>query len=172
MSNVEYSTFVRAQSPALLRSAYLLTRDVAAAEDLVQDTFVRLHAKWPLVAAAAAPMAYVRRTMVNNYLHSTRRKSSHERVVAQIPDRAATGDLADAVADRMLVAALLDGLPPRQRAVLVLRFMHDLDDERIAAEIGCRKSTVRSIVAGGLAALRDTLDAQPMSKRLGSEEIA
>lgn len=172
MSNVEYTAFVRAQSPALLRSAYLLTRDVAAAEDLVQDTFVRLHAKWPLVAAAAAPQAYVRRTMVNNYLNSTRRKSSHERVVAQIPDRAAAGDLADAVADRMLVAALLDALPPRQRAVLVLRFMHDLDDERIAAEIGCRKSTVRSIVARGLTALRDTLDAQPMTQGLGSEEIA
>jgi RNA polymerase sigma-70 factor (sigma-E family) len=172
VSDVEYTAFVRAQSPALLRSAYLLTRDAAAAEDLIQDTFLRLHGKWPLVSAAAAPAAYVRRAMVNNYLNSTRRKSSHERVIAEMPDRAGDGDLADAVADRMLVAALLDALPPRQRAVLVLRFIHDLDDQQIAAEIGCRKSTVRSIVARGLAGLRDTLDAQPMPQGLGSEESA
>jgi RNA polymerase sigma-70 factor (sigma-E family) len=170
VSDVEYTVFVRAQSPALLRSAYLLTRDPAAAEDLIQDTFLRLHGKWPLVIAAATPAAYVRRAMVNNYLNSTRRMSSRERVVAAVPDRAADGDFADAVADRMLVAALLDALPPRQRAVLVLRFIHDLDDQHIAAEIGCRKSTVRSIVARGLTALRATLDARPIPQGLGSEE--
>lgn len=154
MGDAEFAAFVRAQTPALLRTAFLLTRDVYAAEDLVQDTLLRLHPNWWRVSSAAAPMAYVRQSILNTFLNSTRSKASQERAIAEIPDVVDGADLAGVVADRMLVSGLLDSLPPRQRAVLVLRFFHDLDDDQIAAEVGCRKATVRSIVGRALAALR------------------
>ncbi len=154
MGDVEFGVFVRAHTAALLRSAYLLTRDAASAEDLVQDTFVRLHPKWLRVAEATAPLAYVRRSMLNNFLNSRRSRSRQEQPIAHVPDRADESDLAGRVTDRMLVTGLLDTLPPRQRAVLVLRFFHDLDDDQIAAEVGCRRSTVRSIVRRALTTLR------------------
>lgn len=157
MGEVEFTTFVRAHTPALLRSAYLLTRDAASAEDLVQDTLVRLHPNWSRVSGAAVPIAYVRRSMMNNFLNSTRSRSRNEPALAEIPDRADGSDLAGLVTDRVMVAALLDSLPPRQRAVLVLRFLHDLDDAQIAAEVGCRRATVRSIARRGLAGLRTEL---------------
>lgn len=158
MGDAEFSAFVRAHTSGLLKSAFLLTRDVTAAEDLVQDTFVRLQPKWSRVAGAAMPLAYVRRSMLNNFLNSTRSKASQERPVAAIPELADEGDLAGRVTDRVLVAGLLDSLPPRQRAVLVLRFFHDLGDEQVAAEVGCRQATVRSIVGRGLAALRAEIE--------------
>ena len=69
----EFSAFVRAHSTALLRSAYLLTGDLASAEDLVQDTFLRLYPRWSRVVAADVPLAYVRRSVMNNFLNSRRR---------------------------------------------------------------------------------------------------
>jgi len=160
--------FVRLHTPALLRSAFLLTKDAAAAEDLVQDTFLRLHPKWTHVAQAAVPVAYVRRSMLNNFLNSVRSRSSREQPIASIPDRADESDLAARVSDRMLVAGLLDSLPPRQRAVLVLRFFHDLGDREIAAEVGCRQATVRSIISRSLGALRaetERLERPPATAR-------
>ena len=149
----EFSTFVRANSTALLRSAFLLTGDRAAAEDLLQDTFLRLFPRWSKVVAADVPMAYVRRSLVNNFLNGKRR-TGHEVPFAELPERAYDSDLAGAYGDRELVRRLLAGLPAKQRAVLVLRFYEDLSDAQIAADLGCRQGTVRSIVSRGLGALR------------------
>jgi len=161
VDDTEFSAFVRAHTSVLLKSAFLMTKNAAAAEDLVQDTFVRLHPKWSCVAGATVPLAYVRRSMLNNFLNSSRSRSSQERPVAQVRDRSDESDLADQVTDRLLVAGLLDSLPPRQRAVLVLRFFHDLGDDEIAAEVGCRQATARSILSRGLAALRAETERRP-----------
>jgi RNA polymerase sigma-70 factor (sigma-E family) len=153
----DFAGFVRLHSTALLRSAFLLTRDTAAAEDLVQDTFLRLYPRWSRVIAADVPLAYVRRSMTNNFLNG-RRRSSHEVLYADPPERSYDSDLAGPISDRELVRGLLADLPPKQRAVLVLRFFHDLSDADIAADLGCRQGTVRSIVSRSLGVLRAETD--------------
>ena len=156
----EFSAFVRSHSTALLRSAYLLTADRASAEDLVQDTFLRLFPRWSLVVAADVPLAYVRRSMMNNFLNS-RRRARHEVLLAELPERGYDPDLAGPLSDRELVRGLLADLPPKQRAVLVLRFYDDLSDAQIAAELGCRQGTVRSIVSRSLGVLRAETERRP-----------
>lgn len=152
---LDFSGFVRAHTTALLRSAFLLTGDRGTAEELVQDTLVRLYPRWSQVEAADVPIAYVRRSLTNNFLNGRRRKASGELLFADIPERAYDPDLPGRLGDRELVRELLNGLPPKQRAVLVLRFFHDLSDEQIAADLGCRQGTVRSIVSRGLSGLRE-----------------
>jgi RNA polymerase sigma-70 factor (sigma-E family) len=153
-SDAEFPLFVRAHTTALLRSAYLLTGDRAEAEELVQDTFVRLYPQWSRVTGADVPIAYVRRSMTNNFLNGRRRKAGKEFLFADPPDAPYEPDLARELSDRDLVRDLLHSLPAKQRAVLVLRFFDDLSDEQIAAHVGCRQATVRSIVSRGLGALR------------------
>jgi len=149
----EFSAFVRAHSTTLLRSAYLLTGNRATAEDLVQDTFLRLYPRWSRVLDADVPLAYVRRSLMNNFLNS-RRRGGHEVLVADPPERGFDPDLAGPLSDRELVRGLLASLPAKQRAVLVLRFYSGLSDAEIAEDLGCRQGTVRSIVSRGLASLR------------------
>lgn len=152
--DVEFSTFVRTHSTALLRSAYLLTGDRQAAEELLQDTFARLYPQWSRVSQAEVPIAYVRRSLTNNFLNGRRRRSASDLLFADPPERGYDPDLAARLSDRDLVRNLLDSLPPKQRAVLVLRFFDDLSDAQIAADVGCRAATVRSIVSRGLQTLR------------------
>jgi RNA polymerase sigma-70 factor (sigma-E family) len=154
MTDLDFAAFVRLHTPALLSSAYVLTGSRSAAEDLVQDTFVRLYPQWWRVAETAVPIAYVRRSMMNNFLNTRRGAAAHEVPVADPPSAAQQPDIAGGVSDRDLVRSLLATLPPRSRAVLVLRFLHDVPDAQIAAELGCRPATVRSIVSRSLAALR------------------
>jgi RNA polymerase sigma-70 factor (sigma-E family) len=161
----EFATFVRAHSTVLLRSAFLLTGDLAAAEDLVQDTFTRLFPRWSAVMAADVPLAYVRRSMTNTFLNGRRRSAKHEVLFAEPPERGYDHDLAGPLSDRQLVRGLLAGLSPKQRAVLVLRFYSDLSDAQIAADLGCRQSTVRSIISRGLGALRAEAQRRPPRPR-------
>lgn len=159
-SSAEFALFVRAHTNDLLRSAYLLTGNRAAAEDLVQDTLLRLYPSWSRVSAADVPMAYVRRSLTNNFINGRRGKNSpaqREYLVADTPERATPTDFAGHLADADLVQDLLASLPPRARAVLVLRFLHDLPDEQIAADLDIRAGTVRSIVSRSLTALRGEL---------------
>jgi RNA polymerase sigma-70 factor (sigma-E family) len=151
---LEFASFVRSHSTALYRAAYLLTRDAAAAEDLVQETFTRLLPVWPRVMQAEAPFGYVRRSMVNLFLNGKRSRSGHELLFADTPERPSVRDLASDVTDQTMVRQLLDRLPPRPRAVLVWKFIYDLSDADIAAELGCRPSTVRSIISRAVRGLQ------------------
>jgi RNA polymerase sigma-70 factor (sigma-E family) len=150
----EFSRFVRIHSTALLRSAYLLTGDRVDAEELLQDTLVRLYPKWPKVVAAELPLAYVRRSLTNNFLNGRRRRSARDLLFAEPPERGYEPDPAGALSNRALVRELLDGLSAKQRAVVVLRFYEDLDDAAIAEIVGCRRPTVRSIISRSLSQLR------------------
>lgn len=159
-ADTEFTAFVRANTAALLRTAYLLTGSPGAAEELLQDTLVRLYPKWARVEAAAVPMAYVRRSLANAYVNDRRRPAARRELsVESVPETGPAGsagpDELARVADREQVWALLHALPARQRAALVLRYFHDLPDEEIGACLHCRTGTVRSLLSRGLAALRE-----------------
>jgi RNA polymerase sigma-70 factor (sigma-E family) len=154
-SGQAFAAFVRANTATLLRTAYLLTGSSSAAEELVQDTLVRLYPKWEKVERADASIAYVRRAMVNGFLNGRRRLvATREFTVDVLPEVWNGSDLAAGVADRDLAWRLLATLPNRQRAALVLRYFHDLDDGQIAEHLACRTATVRSLISRGLARLR------------------
>jgi RNA polymerase sigma-70 factor (sigma-E family) len=149
-----FAAFVRLHGRSLFGTAYLLTGDGGRAEDLVQDTLSRLYPRWDRVSAADAPLAYVRRSLVNRFLNLKRRPSTREVFMADLPDVAGPGDLADRVTDRGVLSQLMRTLPQRQQAALVLRYFHDLADDDIAAALGCRTGTVRSLLSRGVEALR------------------
>jgi RNA polymerase sigma-70 factor (sigma-E family) len=149
-----FESFVRAETPGLLRTAYLLTGSPAAAEDVVQETLTRLYPRWARVRSASRPAAYVHRSLVNTYLNSIRSASSREVVAAEIGERADRTDLAQTISDRDLLWRTLGHLPDRQRVALVLRYYNDLADRDIARTLGCRAGTVRSLISRGLATLR------------------
>jgi len=153
-----FATFVRVQTGSLLRTAFLLTGTANGAEELVQDTLVRLYPKWDRVERADVAIAYVRRSMVNGFLNIKRRPASREVLLDVLPEplySADRRDIATAVGDRDLVWRLLGELPDRQRAALVMRFFHDLNDDEIAESLNCRIGTVRSLISRGLSALRE-----------------
>ncbi|MEO6701247.1 MAG: sigma factor, partial [Jatrophihabitantaceae bacterium] len=91
-ADAHFADFVQARTDALLTTAYLLSRDRAAAEELVQDTLVALYPQWHRVVDADSSLAYVRRSLVNRFLNLQRRKSSGEVVLAVPPDRPGPGD--------------------------------------------------------------------------------
>jgi RNA polymerase sigma-70 factor (sigma-E family) len=150
-----FAGFVRSNTGALLRTAYLLTGDSSAAEELVQDTLVRLYPKWDKVEAADVQIAYVRRSLTNTFLNSKRRPSSRELVLDILPERGDPRDATDQFADRDEIWTLLRTLPDRQRAALVMRFFHDLPDSEIADALECRIGTVRSLISRGLTSMRE-----------------
>ena len=150
----QFRAFVAARSQALLSTAYLLTRDWALAEDLLQAALVRSWLAWRRIAGS--PEQYVRRVMVNEYVGWWRRKWRREvptEVLPELPDR----DEGTAVDSRLAMWRLLGGLPRRQRAVVVLRYYEDLSEREIAEVLGCRPGTVKSQAAKALARLRADL---------------
>ena len=154
----DFDEFVRANTAALLRTGYLLTGNASAAEELVQDTLVRLYPKWHKVQAADQPLAYVRRSLTNAYINLRRRPSSHELRFDLMPDHPDERDATAYITDRAELWPLLELLPARQRAALVLRYFHDLSDDQIAVALDCRGGTVRSLISRGLATMRQAAD--------------
>jgi RNA polymerase sigma-70 factor (sigma-E family) len=156
---VTFDEFVAARLPALLRYATVITGDPYLAEDVVQDSLARAQTRWSRIAATAQPEAYVKRMVLNEYL-SWRRRRRLRTVSApdEAIERAArpVDDPSSAVTERDAMVTLIAGLPPRQRAVLALRYYEGRTDAEIAALLGCREATVRSHAARALAALRAT----------------
>ena len=149
-----FEQFVAAQGQALLRLAFVLTGDRHLAEDLTQNALADAYRHWRKVTAARDPAAYVRRMLVNAHLSWRRRRSSTERP-SELPDRTDLADLpGDALVARDQLRALLAGLAPRARTVLVLRYYADLDDAAISEAMGIGVSTVRATASRALATLR------------------
>ena len=138
-----FVTLYRERYDPMVRLAYLMTGSQAIAEELVQDAFVSVHRSW---ARATNPSAYLR-TAVVNACRSWGRRQTLERLRKPAPPDAPT-----LVADEMW--DVLQTLPPRQRAAIVLRFYEDLPDEEIAALLDCKVGTVRTAVFRGLEKLR------------------
>ena len=153
-----FEEYVARRGTAMLRFAYLLTREHHLAEDLVQEVLARSHRRWSRIARLHHPDQYVRRAIVNEYLSWRRRRSSGEVAVTDFGDLPAGGrfggDPAPRLAEQEQVRALLATLPRQQRAVLVLRYYEDLSDAQIAEIIGCSAVTVRSHASKALGRLR------------------
>ncbi len=163
----EYAEFVAVRVLALRRTAYRLCGDWHLAQDLVQTALILLYRHWYRVAAAAAPDAYVRKVLVNAVLEDRRRWWSRQvRPVAEPqPVDATEPGTADESGRRLDLRTALAGLPPRQRAVLVLRYWEGLDVAETADALGCSAGTVKSQTSDAIAALRRLLP-EYVSERL------
>jgi RNA polymerase sigma-70 factor (sigma-E family) len=145
--------FIRARAPGLLRYGYVLTGNQHDAADLVQEALVRLGVAWPRVHRKGDPEGYVRTTMARLHVSWWRRRR-RELLVRSVPEGSyVDGALSDVDSGSALWPALA-GLPPRQRAVLVLRYYERCPDDEIAAVLGVSRSTVRSTAKRGLEKLR------------------
>lgn len=149
----DFAEFVEQHTDSLLTTAYLLTRDRPAAEELLQDVLVALYPQWHKVLAADSGLAYVRRSLVNRFLNQ-RRRAGTELPLAELPETGSRTDFTVGVADREQVRRALATLPDRQRAAVVLRYYYDYPDQQIADALGCRIGTARSLISRALAGLR------------------
>lgn len=148
--------FVRRSTPALLRSAFLLTGDQHAAEDLVQSALVRTAARWRRLERHDTADAYVRTVMYRIQVDRWRRRGViAEDATDALPERLAADPYAGADA-RLALRAALARLTPKQRAVLVLRFYDDLSEARTAEVLGCSPGTVKSQTHAALRRLRES----------------
>jgi RNA polymerase sigma-70 factor (sigma-E family) len=142
---------VQARTPALLRTAFLLTGDADAAQDLLQSALERVHRRH--LRDPSALEAYLRATMATLASNSRRRRWHHEHLHAVLPEFPAAGQDSDG---RLAMLAALRQLTPEQRVVLVLRFYEDLTEVQTAHELGIAVGTVKSRTARALAALRES----------------
>jgi RNA polymerase sigma-70 factor (sigma-E family) len=155
-SEDEFAEFVAAALPGLLRFGHALTGNADAAEDLVKTALGRSWRAWRL-RRIDNPRAYVRKVMVNSYASWYRSHRGRESAVAEPAGGRFADDHASRVDDRDAVWRALQVLPPRQRAVLVLRYYEDLTEAEIAIVMGTTTGTVKSQAARGLRRLADTL---------------
>jgi RNA polymerase sigma-70 factor (sigma-E family) len=156
-SEAEYVEYVTARLPALHRAAFLLCGgDADRADDIVQSTITRLYQRWRQASRADNLDAYVHRMLVHTFVDEKRRAWSKVRLQ---PSSAADSAVEPQIAvdDRNALVAALRTLPPRQRAVLVLRFLLDRSIEEVAEILGCSEGTVKSQTSRGLSILRDQL---------------
>ncbi|MFI5774746.1 SigE family RNA polymerase sigma factor [Streptomyces sp. NPDC051658] len=138
----QYLEFVTARAKALYRSAYVLAAgDTHLAEDLVQETLSRVYVHWKRVARADSPAAYAQTVLVRTSLTLRRRRSTGERPIGNMPDSAVAGPDA---ALRLTLLDALGQLPPRDRAVLLLRYWEDRSIEETAQMLKLSSSAVRS----------------------------
>ncbi|MDQ1035399.1 RNA polymerase sigma-70 factor (sigma-E family) [Streptomyces sp. V3I8] len=155
----EFQAFVVGRWPRLMRTAFLLTGEQHAAEDLVQSTLEQVYVAWHRVASANAPEAYVRRVMINAHARRYRRKlreflaprSEDAGLAHEVAD---TGDRIAQADDRHTLLEALAKLPARQREAVVLRYWEDLTEVQTAEAMGCSVGTVKSNAAKGIAKLR------------------
>lgn len=153
-----FDEFIHAELGMLARFSGALAGDRYLAEDMLSDALVKVARHWRRISAMDDPVAYVRRVVVTTYL-SERRKTQRRRTVPtsdlSVLDQSAP-DATTAVIAREEVATLLAGLPPQQKAAVVLRYLLDETDEQIAQALGCTPATVRSHLSRARASLRLT----------------
>lgn len=148
----DFDDFVRGTSTRLLRTAVLLTGDRPAAEDLLQEVYERVYVRWRWINGA--PEAYARRALMNHIANRWRSRSRKPEVTLAAHHDQPTSDGADHHAERDHLLAALQQLPPRQRAVIVLRFYEDLTEAQTAEALGCSIGTVKSTTSRALDKLR------------------
>jgi RNA polymerase sigma-70 factor (sigma-E family) len=161
--------YVAARTARLSRVAYVLTGDFHLAEDLVQQTLLRVAERWQRISAAGDPDAYVRRVLYNQYVSWWRRARLRVDLRAEPPEMSVSDASGDVIAS-LMVRQALNRLTVRQRAVLVLRYFEDLTEAEAADVLNCAVGTVKSqsrvalarlrLVAPELAELRDRPTAQ------------
>ena len=150
----DFESYAAARWSRLLRTAYLLTGDHHEAEDLVQATLAKVYLGWSRIRGLDEPDAYVHRALVNNNLSRFRKRRVVQLLTARLPERAREGP-ASQVEERSSLLTALAALPPRQRAVVVLRYWEDLSEQQVAEVLGCSPGNVKSQASRGLRKLRE-----------------
>jgi RNA polymerase sigma-70 factor (sigma-E family) len=159
----DFEHFVSESVDDLLRTAYLVTWDLPAAQDLVQECLWRVARRWPRARSMAHPTAYARKVLLNLALEGARRRGRHR---SELGHRGPAGlmdqrDFPEALAVgtvevRAELVEGLKGLAPRQRAVLVLRYLYDLPEAQVADILGCSVGTVKNTGFKALQHLRQS----------------
>ena len=170
----DLGAFIDGRSFSLLRYAYLLTGDHALAEDLLQDSLIKVYLSWNSIRDRGALEAYTRTVMTRTQLSWWRRPARREVLGVEPTERAVRDHLhvreGMPVDERDELWLLLATLGPRQRAVLVLRFYEDLSEAEIARVLGCTTGTVKSQLSRGLARLRERMPAESPTHKALMEE--
>ena len=149
-----FADLVEARSTAMLRLAYAVVGDYQLAQDLLQESLVKVYVAWPRLRDGAAAEAYVRRTIVTTAISWRRRRSFHESAVDAVPEEHGP-DNSDRLATHDVLLDHVRGLPPRQRTALVLRYYEDLSEVETADLMGCSTGTVKSQVSAAVDKLRE-----------------
>ncbi len=163
MSSVEhdFGAFVAARATSLLRVAYLACGDETEAEDLLQTALERTYRNWDRVRVESVE-PYVRRVIVNAAISRARRRAILRIIPMHSPPetsaRATDADL------RHVLMEALRALPPRQRAVIVLRYWEDLSETQTAEVLGCSVGTVKSQASRATAKLRSALGRETLEE--------
>lgn len=154
----EYTDYVGARLTALHRQAYLLTGNGDQADDLVQQTCTNLYLHWKRARNADNLDGYVRTMLIRTFLRERQRAwFSRVKLTGEVPDRGVDTTGAE---DRTILRRALTQIAPRQRAVVVLRFLYDLPVAEVARILRCSEGTVKSQSSDGLKALRALLPAE------------
>jgi RNA polymerase sigma-70 factor (sigma-E family) len=161
-SHEDFRDFASARAAQLFRIAYLVCGDWHEAEDLVQTTLAKLFVAWHRVQRAESPDRYARKVLMNAYLSQRRLKRSTETPVADPGEPSPAGDDADL---RLTLVAALRKLPPRSRAVVVLRYVDDHSIDSVAQALAISPAAVKSLNSRGLAQLRELLAADAHTLR-------
>ena len=159
LADEEFRGWGQANRPRLRQTAFLLCGDWFLADDLVQDSLIRIFQAWPRIGGGSDLTRYSRRVLVNLYLDHRRRPSRRERPSDSLPE-AASAQPDDGTGYREQLVATLRQVPPGQRAVLVLRYFDDLSVEQTAEALGTSAGNVKSQSSRGLATLRNALAEQ------------
>ncbi|MBB5872685.1 RNA polymerase sigma-70 factor (sigma-E family) [Allocatelliglobosispora scoriae] len=152
----------RAHYPALVRLALLLCGDASRAEELAQDAYVQLHARWKHLRDADKALAYLRQSVVNRSRSAHRHRAVVSQYLAAQPPPAPAPSAEHGALDLLAQASMIEalgGLPGRQREALILRYYLDLSEADIAVAMGVSRGAVKSHTARGIAALRQSLGA-------------
>ncbi|MEV7216854.1 SigE family RNA polymerase sigma factor [Kitasatospora cineracea] len=169
MRELGFEGFAASRWPRLVRTAHLLTGDHHEAEDVVQATLAKVFRNWSRISRLDEPDAYVHRALVNNNLSRHRRRRVRQLLVPVLPDRAQPGGAGHRdVEERSVLLQALAELPPRQRAVVVLRYWEDMSEQRVAELLGCSPGNVKSQASRGLAKLRGHPALAPYAVGTGS----
>ncbi|MET8311455.1 SigE family RNA polymerase sigma factor [Micromonospora sp. NPDC005173] len=151
--DAEFVEFARAASARLVHAAFLMTGDHHQAEDAAQTALVRTYASWSRVRDDDA-YGYARRILVNHLVDGWRRPI-REYPTDEVPEQR-RDDVADEVATRRWLTAVLGALSPRERAIVVLRYYFDLPEAQVARELAISVGTVKSTSSRALEKLRAT----------------
>jgi RNA polymerase sigma-70 factor (sigma-E family) len=158
-ADAEFADWMSARQGALMRTAYLLTGGQQSAEDLLQATLTKLYLAWDRIADRQHVDAYARRALVNEHRSTWRRASRRLEVLSDAPPE--TGHQpAEYDGEREAVWRFVQSLPPRQRAVIVLRYYEDLSEAETADLLGISTGTVKSQASRALASLRERVPAR------------
>jgi RNA polymerase sigma-70 factor (sigma-E family) len=151
----DFTEFVAMRTHSLFRVAYALTGDQHAAEDLLQNALAKAALRWTRIRGDAEP--YVKRILYRDCASLWRRGNRRRETAMATPPERPVADPAVETDLRLMLREALRRLPPRQRAVLVLRYLDDLSEKQVAELLGCSASTVGSQASRALARLRDTV---------------